>query len=293
MRLTLLAWLGVFLFLLLKMTSPPPTPSPSLAHRRETGVRNARRCAMSPVYSRARSPRHSPGRRALLDISNRQRENEARPGSPSADLERSALRHADRDRQLALELTPSRRRRRVPNENRALSPTPGPSRPRVEAPQGLQTPPATNAPTRSGIQRAAPSNARSEAQRERRRREAEQRLLNGPQASGEPNARSAAQRERRRREAEGRQGPDAPQPNARANAQRQRRQREAAEREGNAPRDANPPTARAAAQRARRERERQQRANGQLLTPPATQARRALTPGIPTSATPTSTSPIY
>ncbi|KAJ7193497.1 hypothetical protein B0H12DRAFT_1332029, partial [Mycena haematopus] len=183
---------------------------------------------MSPMYSRERSPRRSAGRRALLDISNRQRESEARPLSPSLDLECSALRHADCDRQLAQELTPSRRRRRVPNENRALSPTPGPSRPRGEALQGLQTPSATNAPARSEIPRATPSNARSEAQRERRRREAQQRSLNSPQTAGQQNAQSTAQRERRQREAEGRQGPAAPQPNARADAQRRRRQREAA-----------------------------------------------------------------
>ncbi|KAJ6618786.1 hypothetical protein B0H10DRAFT_1947207 [Mycena sp. CBHHK59/15] len=247
MRLSLLFGLPILLLLILIMSTPPPTPSSSLAHRHVTSVRSARRGAMAPIYCGPRSPRASSGRRPLQDVGNMGPARDAHLADVDRDLadvdrEHRVLRDADRERQQALQETPSRRRRRIPNENRQSSPTPGPSRPRVQAaPQGLLTPAATNADA---------------ARRD------------------EPNARSLAQQRRRQREAEARERP-LPQENPRATAQRERRQREADARLANTGPVAppNPPNARAAAQIARRERERQQRENGQLLTPPATRDR--------------------
>jgi hypothetical protein len=151
MHLSVLGWLGLVLLLLLKMcvavqsnnsdsnrpsrATPPPTPSSYLAQRRVPGVRLARQNAMSPIYGRTRSPRASTRRNALQDMSNQgPRGNLPLSSSPSLEAECLAARNADRDRQLALQETPSRRRRRIPNENRPGSPTPGASRPRAQAP---------------------------------------------------------------------------------------------------------------------------------------------------------------
>ncbi|KAJ7628200.1 hypothetical protein DFH06DRAFT_1442097 [Mycena polygramma] len=174
MHLPLLGWLCIGLFLLIKMVSPPPTPSSSLAHRRVTGVRNARVRAMSPMYQGQRSPRAFG--QVLQDIRNVLPNSAAPSASSSLEDERLALRNADRDRQLALQETPSRRRRRVPDENRAGSPTPGPSGRRVQQRVGLQTPPATRT-EETAVQRGT---ARSVAQRARRQQEADARGANPP-----------------------------------------------------------------------------------------------------------------
>lgn len=109
-----------------------------MVHRCVSSVRNARRTAMSPLYSGLCSPRSSPQRRPLRDLGNAQHENNENntpPDSSALDQAFSDARNADREHQrLALQEL-SRRQRRVPNENHVTSPTPGPSRPRVQPPQ--------------------------------------------------------------------------------------------------------------------------------------------------------------
>ncbi|KAJ7267757.1 hypothetical protein C8J57DRAFT_1613795 [Mycena rebaudengoi] len=237
MHLPLLACLGVLLLLFLNM----PMLS-SMAQRHVTSARMARNAAMSPIYSGSRSPRSSPGRRPLQDVSNR--DNDAHPDSGSLERQRSVLRSTDCERQFALQFTPSRRERRVPNENRPASLTLGPSRPRIHASHGLLTPPTMNQEGAAGERR------RRECEAEERRRNAQQ----GPTAPRD--ARATGQQERHRREAEERrrnaqQGPTAPTDTC-ATGQQERRRREA---------EARRASAEQGSQRARRQRERQQREN--------------------------------
>lgn len=269
MHLPLLACLGVLLLLFLNMCVPfhlylhysDEEPRPmlsSMAQRHVTSARMARNAAMSPIYSGSRSPRSSPGRRPLQDVSNR--DNDAHPDSGSLERQRSVLRSTDCERQFALQFTPSRRERRVPNENRPASLTLGPSRPRIHASdvhlfsqdiyymlivtQGLLTPPTMNQEGAAGERR------RRECEAEERRRNAQQ----GPTAPRD--ARATGQQERHRREAEERrrnaqQGPTAPTDTC-ATGQQERRRREA---------EARRASAEQGSQRARRQRERQQREN--------------------------------
>ncbi|KAJ7670724.1 hypothetical protein DFH06DRAFT_1125018 [Mycena polygramma] len=112
------------------MLSPPPTASSSsLVHRQTSGVRHARiDASRSPYQSpRQRHLQRSGGQRSpFRDIANFPPPQNTAAG-PSAEQERSHAREAERERQAALQETPSRRRRRVPGqaENRAPSPTPG------------------------------------------------------------------------------------------------------------------------------------------------------------------------
>ncbi|KAJ7853087.1 hypothetical protein B0H13DRAFT_1904315 [Mycena leptocephala] len=144
--------------LILSMSSPS---SSSLAHRHERSVRGARNAAMESPYASPR--RHRLAANPFQEVGNLPRV--TLPRIPSLDQERAALRNADRERQQALQETPSRRYRRVPRreeENRAMSPTPGLQR---AVPQlGLATPPDSQAPP-------AVANKRALAQRARRDRE--------------------------------------------------------------------------------------------------------------------------
>ncbi|KAJ7862801.1 hypothetical protein B0H14DRAFT_3610827 [Mycena olivaceomarginata] len=225
MRPLVVLWLLALLLLLLRMQPTPPSSSPSssLAQRHPRRVREARSIAMAPLYH---VPRMSPNRRALHDISNRRTVDASAPSrssSPSLDSQRSVMRDADRERQLALQETPSRRRRREPrpreDENqRPTSPTPGASTSRRPVPQqrpgpsGLQTPPTTT---------VAPNAARVLAQQRRREREAAAKAAGNPvvpaQARQPPgaevNRRAVAQQQRREREAQDRlQQPAQPRP---------------------------------------------------------------------------------
>ncbi|KAJ7925676.1 hypothetical protein B0H13DRAFT_1862933 [Mycena leptocephala] len=144
--------------LILSMSSPS---SSSLAHRHERSVRGARNAAMESPYASPR--RHRLAANPFQDVGNLPRV--TLPRLPSLDQERAALRDADRERQQALQETPSRRYRRVPRreeENRAVSPTPGLRR--AVPPSGLATPPDSQAPP-------AVANKRALAQRARRDRE--------------------------------------------------------------------------------------------------------------------------
>ncbi|KAJ7939228.1 hypothetical protein B0H13DRAFT_2300979 [Mycena leptocephala] len=107
----------LFLVFLVQMSSHPASPqASSLPQRPERQIRQARQSANIPLY---RSPRRQ---RVLAPRLN-------------GDLEsqRMAHRDADREQQLALQETPSRRRRmpehRAGDENRAPSPTPAAPRP--------------------------------------------------------------------------------------------------------------------------------------------------------------------
>jgi hypothetical protein len=103
----------------------PPSPPSSLAQRCERGIRQARVYASIAPY---RSPRRQPGASPLRDIQNVPRVQHG----PGVEEQRSIQRDADRERQLALQETPSRRRRRIPearDENRAPLPTPVAQRP--------------------------------------------------------------------------------------------------------------------------------------------------------------------
>ncbi|KAK6996326.1 hypothetical protein R3P38DRAFT_2800029 [Favolaschia claudopus] len=244
MRLLGLWFLVAGILLVFSMQPTPPSSSspssPSLADRQTRRSRDARNAAMSPPYRVPRLPgRVSPGRRAFQDISNSQQQGSRESGtqssdSSSVDNQRASQRDADCQRQLALQETPSRRRRREPQrlneENqRPTSPTPGPStaRRQINRPanaSGLQTPPAT-------------------AQEQPNRRAAGQQLCQSCTKHGISGAVNGQQR------ANGQPPPPPPPPQ-------------------------NPaPSRRSEAQRARRERERQQRENGHLPTPPPTQRR--------------------
>ncbi|KAJ7850355.1 hypothetical protein B0H13DRAFT_1905717 [Mycena leptocephala] len=107
--------------LILSMSSPS---SSSLAHCHERSVRGARNAAMESLYASPR--RHRLAANPFQEVGNLPRV--TLPRFPPLDQERAALRDADRERQEALQETPSRRYRRVPRreeENRAVSPTPG------------------------------------------------------------------------------------------------------------------------------------------------------------------------
>ncbi|KAJ7495990.1 hypothetical protein B0H11DRAFT_1910265 [Mycena galericulata] len=116
--------LGVLCFLML--TPPPTASSSSLAQRRTTGVREARNNALRSPYQSPRQRRlgHADGRSPLRDVGNIHCQNST--AGPSLEQERSGLREAERQRQAALQETPSRRRRRIPGQaqNREPSPTP-------------------------------------------------------------------------------------------------------------------------------------------------------------------------
>ncbi|KAF8128813.1 hypothetical protein K438DRAFT_2114405 [Mycena galopus ATCC 62051] len=157
-----------FLLLLLSGMAPLPTPPLSLPHHQQTSVRNARQNAMLPPYAvpHCSHNRHQP----LQSIGNELHtpSDSKDPQQPARDADpQQPARDADQERQLALQETPSRQRRRIPasssNENyRSISPTPGASTSRPP-PRALLPTPSTTAPH---------TNARSEAQRRRREREA-------------------------------------------------------------------------------------------------------------------------
>ncbi|KAJ7683550.1 hypothetical protein B0H17DRAFT_1137677 [Mycena rosella] len=163
-----LGWvLGLLVLLILHMAPSLPTPPSSLAHRHMTSVRDARHGAMSPSYAIPHRPPthpHTPFRDIANEVLHIQNAPSTRPVSPSLDRTRSSFRDADREQQLALQESPSRRRCRIPgasgDENwssspaagtRSSSPTPGASTSRVARPLiphlGLQTPPATETTT--------------------------------------------------------------------------------------------------------------------------------------------------
>ncbi|KAJ7161539.1 hypothetical protein C8R46DRAFT_1037867 [Mycena filopes] len=143
----------VILSLILMQPTPPSSSPSSLAQRSPRRARDARHAAMAPPYLGSRSP----NRRTLQNISNTSRGPTNIPGpsqrplSPTLDSQRASFRDADRERQLALQDTPSRRRRRVPRrqdeENeRPVSPTPGASTSRragMNARSGSPTPGAS------------------------------------------------------------------------------------------------------------------------------------------------------
>ncbi|KAJ7900896.1 hypothetical protein B0H13DRAFT_1883200 [Mycena leptocephala] len=184
--------LSIFLAI---MSPPSASPSSSLPQRRERHIRQARVYANIAPY---RSPRREPGIAPLRNIRNAP----AVQHGPELEQHHSAQRDADWERQLALQETPSRRRRRLPerrDENRAPSPTLIARRP---LPQpvfaGAGTPPATQ-------QAPLPPNRHTLAQQARRERErqaaaaAVQAAPQAPQAPP-PTRREAAQRARRERE---------------------------------------------------------------------------------------------
>ncbi|KAJ7798887.1 hypothetical protein B0H14DRAFT_2617521 [Mycena olivaceomarginata] len=140
MRLWAAFWPLLVALSTLLATMSPLSPPSSLAQRCERGIRQARVYASIAPY---RSPRRQPGASPLRDIQNVPRVQHG----PGVEERRSIQRDADRERQLALQETPSRRRRRIPearDENRAPSPTPVARRP-VPQPvfAGVGTPPAT------------------------------------------------------------------------------------------------------------------------------------------------------
>ncbi|KAJ7824581.1 hypothetical protein B0H13DRAFT_2375418 [Mycena leptocephala] len=166
--LVLLCILGVLLIVML--TPPPTASSSSLAHRRTTGVRQARNDAIRSPYHSPRQHRlqRSPGRSPLQNVGNIPRPQIQNPvAGPSVEDEHSSFRQAERERQAALQETPSRRRRRIPvqprNENRSPSPTASASRGAQSTSLGLGTPPDSQRPVLS---------ARTLARRARREREA-------------------------------------------------------------------------------------------------------------------------
>ncbi|KAJ7891124.1 hypothetical protein B0H13DRAFT_1887296 [Mycena leptocephala] len=247
--LPLLLWiLWVFLVLLVKMPSPSsPSQSSSFPQRTKTHIRQARQLANIAPYRL--NPANAP-LRALAPNPNGNAPLRALAPRPNGDLEsqRTAHRDADRERQLELQETPPRRRRRMPqhrvgDENRAPSPTPV-ARRHIEQPvfAGVGTPPDS--------QRPLPPDKRAAAQRARRERE-RQAAAAAPVSEQRPTLQQTAQRARRERERQQRE-------------QAERQQQEQVEQQN---------------REAERTRERErvqpegQRAN-QLLTPPATNRER-------------------
>ncbi|KAJ7508137.1 hypothetical protein B0H11DRAFT_2308343 [Mycena galericulata] len=114
-------WVVSFGFFTQMRSPSSPSETSSLAHRNERRIRQARIHANLAPY---RSPPRLYVGLPLHDVGN------APSARPVVDLEshRAAHRGADREQQLALQDTPSRRRRRIPanrtDENRAPSPTP-------------------------------------------------------------------------------------------------------------------------------------------------------------------------
>ncbi|KAJ7458662.1 hypothetical protein B0H11DRAFT_2317756 [Mycena galericulata] len=114
-------WVVSFGFFTQMRSPSSPSETSSLAHRNERRIRQARIHANLAPY---RSPPRLYAGLPLHDVGN------APSARPVGDLEshRAAHRGADREQQLALQDTPSRRRRRIPanrtDENRAPSPTP-------------------------------------------------------------------------------------------------------------------------------------------------------------------------
>ncbi|KAJ7239473.1 hypothetical protein C8J57DRAFT_1245904 [Mycena rebaudengoi] len=121
--------------------APLPTPLPSgstssLVQRNPRTIHEARMNASGSPY-RSPSRRRPDARSPLQNIGNNfsagTQGGSGGCGEPSLEQERSALREAERERYAALQDTPSRRNRRIPghhggNQNRPVSPTPGPSR---------------------------------------------------------------------------------------------------------------------------------------------------------------------
>ncbi|KAJ7057178.1 hypothetical protein C8F01DRAFT_1153685 [Mycena amicta] len=105
----------------LSLSMFPPSPSSSLLQRSPRGIRQNRHNANALFYSRPSHPR-SP----LRNLTN---------AKTAYEEERSARRASQREGQLALQDTPSRRHRRTPNrhsnENRDPSPTPRRTLPRI------------------------------------------------------------------------------------------------------------------------------------------------------------------
>ncbi|KAJ6582758.1 hypothetical protein B0H10DRAFT_1954253 [Mycena sp. CBHHK59/15] len=167
MRWLQLPWIWVILWVLwVRMSSSPgPSRSSSLPQRAERQIRQARQLAnIAPYSSPRRHVANAPPLRVLAP-------------RPNGDLEsqRAVHRDADRERQLALQETPSRRRRRMPDcqagdENRAPSPTPV-ARPRIEQPvfAGVGTPPNSQRPLPPD-KRTVARRARSERERQERER---------------------------------------------------------------------------------------------------------------------------
>ncbi|KAK6991579.1 hypothetical protein R3P38DRAFT_2803631 [Favolaschia claudopus] len=283
MRFGGLWWLfaATVLFVVAMQPTPPCSALPSsssLAQRPPRGVRDARNAAMTPPYSVTRRPgRVSPVRPVFQDVSNRHGAPTIQsPNSLDADAQRASLRDADRQRQLALQETPSRRRRRHPerpgDDERSRSPTPAASMSRRQPlanATGLQTPPATSAgqenrpppPRHRSPGRSAASAARSAAAQQARRErqqglEREQQQQQQQQRDGQPAA-----------------APNQSTASAARSAAQQARREPRQEEQGRPPAPPPPQNNRSLAQQARRERERQERANGQLPTPPQTQRR--------------------
>ncbi|KAJ6475516.1 hypothetical protein C8R45DRAFT_1010261 [Mycena sanguinolenta] len=140
LRSILCAPLGLFL-----AQMPPPLKSSSgLPQRPDHHIRQARDRANAAPYlsSRRQSSANAHAAGTSWPVAPRPLPPRPRPLAPrpNGDLEsqHTAQRDADRDQQLAQQETPSRRRRRIPenragDENRALSPTPAPHR-RVQQP---------------------------------------------------------------------------------------------------------------------------------------------------------------
>ncbi|KAJ7437679.1 hypothetical protein B0H11DRAFT_2206470 [Mycena galericulata] len=179
-----------------QMPSPSSSSAPSsLAHRNERRIRQARIHANLAPY---RSPPRLYVGLPLHNVAN------APSARPVGDLEshRAAHRGADRE-QLALQDTPSRRRRRIPanragDENRAPSPTPAVCR-YIAQPvfAGVGTPPDSQRPS-------LPPNKRSLGQQRRQEREhqaaAAAQVSQPEQLHAPENRREAGQRRRRERE---------------------------------------------------------------------------------------------
>ncbi|KAF8130018.1 hypothetical protein K438DRAFT_1788907 [Mycena galopus ATCC 62051] len=140
-RWCILLWV-VFIGFLTQIRSSPPGSSSSLPQRTERHIRQARDRANAGPYVSPRSqtrplPRPLAQRQLLRPLVQNPLPRALAP-RPNGDVEsqRTAHRDAERERQLELQETPSRRRRRIPqnrtdDENRAPSPTPA-ARRRVE-----------------------------------------------------------------------------------------------------------------------------------------------------------------
>ncbi|KAK7046503.1 hypothetical protein R3P38DRAFT_2765320 [Favolaschia claudopus] len=157
LRLRWIIWGILFAFLL--QMSPTRPSSSSLRVHANSQIRQARTLANAPPYRSPQrcSPDKDAGARPLRPVLG------TRPnGDPESH--RAANRSDDRERQLALQETPSRRRRRIPgqqDENRAPSPTPNPRRPLAQPNfAGVGTPPDSQQPSQFPNRRAAGQQAR-------------------------------------------------------------------------------------------------------------------------------------
>ncbi|KAJ7632875.1 hypothetical protein FB45DRAFT_1148099 [Roridomyces roridus] len=194
MRLFYLGFLLCVLYYVLCCDMASPSSSSSLAQRGGRQIRQARNDANAPPYRPV-----APSRMPLQAIEN------VVPES-SRESERAAQRDADRERQQALQLTPSRRHRRTPqrlDENGALAPTPAARRPFPQPNfSGVGTPPDSQLPQSNEEQRER----RNAAQQARRQQQKQRETAAPDDPAHPPSAREIGQRVRRERERLQREG---------------------------------------------------------------------------------------